>query len=127
MPVAARGAILVRPAYLPAPYPPLVRTQQGRAVAGLGLRVDSVEGGYLHGAVPGRAAQDDLAERDVVAGRGLVQHFFRVRGDLDVIGAVRRVRDVERLASLGLEVGVTPAERQFLGHPQRRRRPALSP
>jgi len=29
--VAARGAILVRPAYLPAPYPPPVRTQPAAA------------------------------------------------------------------------------------------------
>ena len=38
------------------------RGRRGRAMTGLGLRVDSVPGGYLHGAVPGRAAQDNLSE-----------------------------------------------------------------
>jgi hypothetical protein len=32
MRVAARGAILVRPAYLPAPYPPHVKTQLRRVI-----------------------------------------------------------------------------------------------
>src|SRR5215470_2065275 len=81
-----------------------------RAPGWLGLRVDAMPGRHLHGAVAGRAAEDDLTERDVVAGRGLVQNLLRVGGYLDVVGAVGHVGDVERLAGDVLLVGVVPAD-----------------
>src|SRR5262249_8906850 len=49
-----------------------------RPVTGLRLGVDPVPGRHLHGAVAGRAAEDDLPQRDVVSRGGLVQDLLRV-------------------------------------------------
>src|SRR5882724_438135 len=82
------------------------------------LGIDAVPGGDRHVPVALGAAEDDLAQRHVVAGVGLVQDVLGVGDDLDVVGAVLQVGDVERLARHGLQVGVAPAGGQALLHPQ---------
>ena len=49
----------------------------------------------------------------------LVDRPERIGLDADVVGAVRQVGDVERLAGERLHVGVTPAGRQRLARPER--------
>src|SRR5215467_4925973 len=126
-PVGRRAALRapgIRSAVTPVPGGAVAARH--RAPGWLGLRVDAMPGRHLHGAVAGRAAEDDLTERDVVAGRGLVQNLLRVGGYLDVVGAVGHVGDVERLAGDVLLVGVVPADRQLLGDPHGAGRAAIA-
>ena len=86
----------------------------------------AVIGGHPYRPVPPGAAQDDLPERDVVAGVRLVQDPLRVGDYRDVVGAVRYAGDVKRLPGDTLEIGVPPAGRHHFLDPQGGRRAALA-